>query len=208
MMNLNDLFKSIKKTFTVKKMVDFDDFDLHFELGSVTAMEEMKIFEACAGREGGAFLSELKRSTLAHAIKRINDIEFGDIVEYPGDDGKVIKESKYLFMVKQIDVLPSALRDKLFDAFNNLQEEVENIIDKKSKFERFKIQNIPDTTTPAGEAGIPKGFRKIKEPEEPVEPMDETERINQQVKKEAEMVEAGMSSTLSEAEIRLAERKS
>jgi len=199
MKNLNDLFKSIKKAFTVKKVVDFDEFELHFELEALTSMEELKVLEACAGREGGAFLSELKRSTLAYSIKKINGAEFiNDIVEYPDDKGQVVKESKYLFMVKQIDIVPSTFRDSLFEAYNDIQLELEDLVNKNVKFEKFKIQ-IPQTDAPVTDANIPKGFRKIEEPKEP-EPTDETERLNQQVKREAEQVEMGLAESLAKKE--------
>jgi len=207
MANLKDLFNKIKVAFTVKKVVDFDDFNLHFELEPLSAMEELKVLEVCNGREGGAFVSELKRSTLAFSIKRINEVEFRqDIVDYPGENGKILKETKYLFLVKHIDELPAAFRDILFEAYNDIQTEIEFLINKNVKFERFKVQNVT-SDVPVGEAGIPKGFRKIEEPKEP-EPTDETERLNQQVKREAELVESEMSVSLSDAERELAERKS
>ena len=202
MTSLTDLFKNIKKSFTVSKVIEFGDFNIQFTLEPLTSMEELKVLEACNGRDGGAFISELKRSTLAYAIKKINDIEFtDDIIEYPDDKGKILKETKYVFMVKQIDALPAAFRDTLFEVFDNLQLEMESIVSSKAKFERFKINFVPEDIKPASDAGVPQGFRKIVEPDEPFEDtMDETDRLNQQVKKEAEQVQLGMASAEYQAE--------
>jgi hypothetical protein len=200
MADLKDFFAKIKKTFTVQRKVDFDDMDLHVILEPLTALEEVMVLEACTQKEGGAFIAELKRSSLAYAIKEINEFKFYDKdVGYPDTDGTPINESKYLFLIRYIDEWPVALRDALFDAFNDIQLEVEDMISKKTKFKRFGTAPAVEVTGTKKEAGIPAGFRKIEEPKEP-EPLNETERLNQQVKQEAEMVEGHMSAEMARAE--------
>jgi hypothetical protein len=193
-MDLKNLFDTIKKTFTVQRKVDFDDMDLHVVLEPLTALEEVMVLEACNPKEGGAYIAELKKNSLAFSIKEINEFKFYDRdIEYPDENGKVINESKYLFLAHQIETWPVALRDALFDAFNDIILEVEDIITKKTKFKRFGAAApvTVETDSEKQSAGIPAGFRKIEEPKEP-EPANETERLNQQVKKEAEMVESHM----------------
>lgn len=201
-MDLKNLFKHIKKTFSIKKNVDFEEFNLHFIMEPITTAEEMRIFEACKGYEGGAFMAELKRSSVAYAIKRINDIDLSeDFVEYEDDSGKKVAETKYLFLIRQIDTWPVGLRDLLFDAFNEMQLEVDSLVTNKSKFERFHVQAPPveEEIKIKAEAGIPQGFKKVEEPKGP-EPENETDRLNQRVKEEAEMVEAYRSQKAMEAE--------
>jgi hypothetical protein len=199
-MNASDLFKSIKKSFTVSRVVDFDDLDLHITLEPVTASEELKILEACMNFEGGAFMSELKRSSLAFSIKKINNYDIpNDFVEYPDEKGKIVKETKYIFLTKQIDSFPVALRDILFEAFNDLQLEIESIVSSKAKFERFHIQNVPEESK-TETIGIPKGFKKVEESKTEPEIENETDRLNQQVNKEKEEVEASMYEALNKAE--------
>jgi hypothetical protein len=201
MADLKNFFSSIKKTFTVQRKVDFEDLNLHITLEPLTALEEVMVLEACTPKEGGAFIAELKRSSLAYAIKEINEFKFYDKdIEYPDENGNPINESKYLFLVRYIDEWPIALRDALFDAFNDIQLEIEDMISKKTKFKRFGAAPVVVSETKK-EAGIPAGFKKVEEPKEP-EPVNETERLNQQVKREAEMVEGHMSAEMARAENR------
>ena len=142
--------------------------------------------EACQTTEGAVFLSELKRSSLAFAIRKINDLDFSDdIVEFVDDNGTTIKETKYLFLRKQIDVWPASLRDLLFEAFSDMQVELDSIVREKAKFKKFTINTLPEKVGKE-ETGIPKGFKKIVEPEGDSE--NETDRLNQRVKKEQEQV--------------------
>jgi hypothetical protein len=193
MVNMKELFGSIKKSFTIKRVVDFEKFDLHFSLEPLTSMEELKVLEVCTGHEGGAFVSELKRSSLAYSIKKINEVEFtDDLVVYPDENGFSVKESKYIFLTKHIDNFPVALRDVLFEAFNDLQLEMESLVDKNAKFERFNIKPAETEAPVAEEAGMPKGFRRVDETAEP-EPETEVERLNKQVEKERDQAQAALS---------------
>jgi hypothetical protein len=196
-MNFNDLFKSIKSSFTIQKVIDIEDFNLHFILEPLTSAEELKILEACSGLEGGTFIVQLKRSSLAYAIKKINDVDFrDDYIEYEDENGKLIKETKYICLTKQMDSMPIALRDSLFEAFSNMQTEVEVMVDKKVKFKRFTVQPMVEDVK-AEIIGVPKGFRKIDEPKEEMSG-NETERLNQRVKEEADQAEINISNTPNE----------
>lgn len=194
-MNLNELFKNVQKSFTIQKVVSVEGYNIEFLLESLTSEEELKILEACANLEGGAFIVQLKRSTLAYAIKRINDMDFtAPIIEYEDENGKKIKETKYKCLSKQIDAMSTALRDLLFEAFNNIQLEVEAKVNKSVKFDRFTLQEAPKKQD-LKEVGIPEGFRKIDESKAPLEDMNETEKLNQTVKEEERLVETFMSNS-------------
>jgi hypothetical protein len=200
MTDLKGFFAGIKKTFTVQRKVDFEDFGLSIVLEPLTALEEVMVLEACTQKEGGAFIAELKRSSLAYAIKEINEFKFYDKdIEYPDENGKPVNESKYLFLVRYIEEWPVALRDALFDAFNDIQLEIEDIVAKKTKFKRFGVAPAAVSPEVKREMGIPEGFKKVEEPKEP-EPENETERLNQQVKREEEMVERHRASEMASAE--------
>lgn len=200
-MDLKNLLSSIKKTFSVQRKVDFDDLGLHIVLEPLTALEEVKVLEICNNKDGGAFIAELKRSSLAFSIKEINEFKFYDLdITYPDEAGKTINESKYLFLARYIDDWPIALRDALFDAFNDIQLEVEDIVTKKTKFKRFgTAPAVTEAPAAPKESGIPAGFRRVVEPKE-LEPENETERLNQQVQREADMVEGHRASKEADAE--------
>ena len=202
-MDLKNLFSTIKNTFNVKKTVEFDD--LHIIMEPLNTIEEMKVLEACSGT-GDGYISQLKKSSLAFTIRvigakdetgKFNDIEFRDeVVEHLVDD-IVVKESKYLFMLRHIDSWPVSFRDILFDAFNDMLLEVENAVNKRVKFERFSIQTVPEGTK-REEPGVPAGYKKVEEPEEE-EALTDAEKLNRQVKKETEQVEADMGRRTEEA---------
>ena len=44
-MNLKNLFKDIRKSFSMQKKVDFDDLNLHFVMESLTTLEELKFWK-------------------------------------------------------------------------------------------------------------------------------------------------------------------
>jgi len=196
MKGINELFKDIKKSFAIQKRVDFDELNLHFLMEPLTALEELKLLETLQTAEGGIFVAELKRGTLAFALKKINDMEFlNDIVEYVDDKGNPIKETKYIFLKNQIDTWPVALRDLLFEAFNDMQLELDKMVQTKSKFERFSIQTLPEKMEKtAVDKSIPEGFVRVEESK--AEELNETDRLNARVKKEEEQVEDGMGQTL------------
>jgi len=203
-MDLKNLFSTIKNTFNVKKTVEFDD--LHIIMEPLNTIEEMKVLEACSG-SGDGYISQLKKSSLAFAIRvigvkdetgKFNDTEFrNETVEFVEEDDKVVKESKYLFMLHHIDSWPVEFRDVLFEAFNDMLVEIEDTINKKVKFERFSIQTVPENTK-REEPGVPVGYKKVEESAEE-DALTDAEKLNRQVKKETEQVEADMGRRTEEA---------
>lgn len=190
-MDISSLFKNIKKTFVVQRVVELENLNLRFTIEPLTAVDELKVVEACKDLNDLSYIAGLKRNTLAFSIKKINDVELNeDLVEYKDDDGKLIRETKYIFLTRQIDSWPTALRDTLFEAFNDAVQELEELVSKKVKFNKFVIQKPAEIKTE--EAGIPKGFRKIEEDNIPDKSMNEVDKLNQKVKDEAEAVEISM----------------
>jgi hypothetical protein len=186
MSKLNELLKSIKKSFTLQKKVEFEDLQISIILEPLTAMEELKVLEACKDFEGGSYIESLKKSSLAYSIKQINDIVFNDLeVDYEDDKGNPVKESKYLFLLHQVENWPAAIRDVLFDAFNNLHSELEARVSSKAKFERFTAQQ-PVEELAKQDAGAPEGFRKLENEEEPE---DEVAMLEKRVKEEQEQAQ-------------------
>lgn len=198
-MELNEVLKKIKTTFTLHKRVDFDDYDLHIEMEPLTTQEELKVLEACTDLEGAAYLEGLKKHSLAFAIKKIttggkdldlNENEF----KYVDDDGMEKSMSKYLMLVEQIGEWPASLRDLIFEAFNDLQQELESKIREKGKFERFLV-NEP----PSEEETVPSGMRRVKEAKEDAE-MTDAEKLTRTVEKEMDTAQDQMDRTNTAAE--------
>ena len=78
----------------------------------------------------------------------------------------ILSESKYIFLHRQIEQWPSALRDILFIAYNDLQAELEKKVTDRVKFEKFIVQEPAQEIKPETKNNIPEGFRKIEDKEE------------------------------------------
>lgn len=145
-MDLGDLFKNVEDAFKIRRTVDFDKVSIVLETPS--AEDETKVLEACSEFDGAAYVENLKIHSIAIAIRKINDVSFEDeMVEYPDDEtGETKKMSRYLFLVPKVSKWPVALRDFLFNIFNNMADEVEDKVKKNTKFEMFKRpeQEIPE----------------------------------------------------------------
>lgn len=189
-MSLNDVFDHLKKSFTIRKRVDFSEANIYIELETPTALEEIKITEACKDLEGTSYLEGLKKHSLAYAIKRIKtpdtDIEIDNDMEleWMKEDGSKELVSKYLYLLKQLESWPSALRDKLFDAFSNLQDEVEQKVEESIKFELFKSSTIiEDIKEKESE------FKKIDFPDDE-DDMTEVEKISKHAREEIDAIDS------------------
>ncbi len=178
MVDLNDILKTIKDSYSKVRNVDFDKSGLHFELEPLTTLEEVKILEASKDIDGAQYIESLKRHTLAFGIKQMNEMDLRkDIIEYE-EDGESVSKSKYLFMVDYLSKFPSSLVDTLFDAFTNMQTELESRIKEDAKFEKFILsEEVPEER--------PEEFSKQLDSDTiPESEMTETEKLNKRVEEE------------------------
>lgn len=181
-MDLNNVLKIIKENFSPRKNIDFEEEGLHFELEPLNTKEETIVLEACKDIDETLYIENLKRYSLACSIKKINNLDFSkDDIEYEDkdDDNKVKTKSKFLFMKDYLAKWPSVLIDILFDAFTNMQREIENKIRTNAKFEKFAISEEPEE-----QEEKPGELRKIVENEAPDIELTETEKLNKKVEKE------------------------
>lgn len=181
-MNLKDLRQVIKDNFLKRKKIDFDEENLHFEIEPLTSLDEVKVTEACKDLDGTQYIEAVKRHTIAYALKKINDIDFNlkDL-----DDGESIK-SKFIVMIDLISEWPSSLIDILFDAYLEMNKELNLNIQAKVRFEKFKLsEEILEKET--------EKFRRLNE--ETSEGLTETERLDKAVKQEIETENIKMAET-------------
>jgi hypothetical protein len=193
-MDFSDILKKIKDNFSPRRDVDLKEASLHFEIEPLTSEEEGYVLEGCKDVEDHQYIDVLKRHTLAHSIKKMNDIEMGDKKEINTKDaeGNPVTKSKFLFLLDFLSDWPQTLIDLLFDAFSDMAKEMESKVLKDAKFKKFSVSEEP------AEDEEKKNFRKIEEPEQPIE-LTETEKMNEQVKKEAETRNYHMAETESKA---------
>lgn len=181
MSNLQDILKSIKKEFSERKTVDFDKEDIHIEIEPLTSKEEVIVLESVKDVEDAEYLEALKRYTMACSIKKINDMDL-DVDDVEVEEGKT--KSKFLFMVDYLADWPSGLIDLLFDAFTNMQKNVEDKIKKSAKYERYNFADVVE------DEETKNTFKKLVE--NTTEGMDEMEKLKKKVEEEEINVEAGM----------------
>lgn len=176
MVDLKSVLETIKNSYSKRKIVNFEESGLRFELEPLTSLEEIKVLEACKDIEGSQYIEGLKRHSLAGSIKKINDLDLsGKDVDYDAD-GETKTKSKFLYMVDYLSQWPTPLVDELFDAYTNMCTELETRIKKEAKFERFSLSEAP-------EEDQPESLRKVKEVDTPI-PETETDRLNQKVEDE------------------------
>jgi len=193
-MDFSDILKKIKENFSPRRDVDLKEAGLHFEIEPLTSEEEGFVLEGCKDVEEHKYIDSLKRHTLAHSIKKMNEIELGDKKEINTKDaeGNPVTKSKFIFMMDFLSDWPQTLIDLLFDAFSDMAKEMESKVLKDAKFKKFSVSEAPT------EDEEKRNFRKIEEPEQSIE-LTETEKMNEQVKKEAEARNYHMAETESKA---------
>jgi hypothetical protein len=186
-MNLFSVFSSLKKKFTVVKKIEFKDLDFTFYLEPLTSGEEIKALEACKDfADQPQFFPEFKKITLAYGIKQINDIDLrDDTIQYETEDGQ--KVSKYIYFRNQIEQWPAVLRDRLFEGFNDMQNEAEERVRDSIKFEKFMVRQPAEYKKKS--ADVPEGYSKVSDvgPE-----MTATEKLSKQATEEVERAQQNL----------------
>jgi len=190
MEGLDKILCMVKEKFSPRKVVDFKEQGLHFEMETLASVDEIKIIEYCKDFDGAQYIEQLKKSSLACAIKRINDNDVsGDQIEYTDEEGNKKAKSKFLYMIDFLGKWPSFMIDLLFNAFTDMEQEAEYAATNSVKFERFKIAEKPE------ESKKPV-LRKVVETEGP---LTETEKLNRQVERELSQESSKMSDMEAEA---------
>ena len=191
-MDLQSVFSGISQTFSMTKDVTIGECVL--TIMPLSAGEEIKVLEACKEYEGGQYLTELKLHTLAYCIRKINGASLSDQIEIYGDDGKPVKITRYLFLLRMLGPWTSTLRDVLFEAYTEMLVELDVKVQDKVKFKRFVVAKSSEE---AGKEAMqaPNGFKKVEEPL----PETEVEALGERVKRENEDAQIALAKTEQEA---------
>lgn len=177
MKNLTQIMKKLKTDFSAREFIEFKDYGIKIEIEPPTCKEEIKILAAIKDYEDAEYVENLKKHSLAVAIRKINDIDLdAEEIIIEGDDGKEIKKTKYLFLLDEIDTWPTTMRDVIFEKFSDIQEKLEDKLRRAAGFKNLPISGVPSQDAE-------EKFKKVDEPE-----LGETEidKLNQQIKNEQE----------------------
>ena len=141
-MGLSDVLLSIQKKFDFKKAVEISG--IKFELGILTFEEELKSESFPQGdTDPLAYYNETRRYTLSHAIKSINGEAIPAVVETKNGD-KTDKMQGSLYVKGILSSLPVKMIEQLFDAYVDLKDEFEGMLDKELKYNWFKTPEQRD----------------------------------------------------------------
>lgn len=174
-MDFTSILNSVKKTFDIHKTIDFNEANLHIEMEPLTSSEELKVIEGCFELSGVRYVEALKRYTLAYAIRKINGNAVTEEIDYTDDSGKPAKASKFVFLTNLVDRLPAPMKDLLFNAYANMQQELEAKITSSAKFERFDVEAYQEAQKST--------FKPVEVPEED---MTETEKMSKKAQEEVD----------------------
>jgi hypothetical protein len=135
-MGLPDVFQSIQKKLNFRKVVEISG--IKFELGILTFEEELKSESFPQGdTDPLAYYNETRRYTLSHAIKGINGETVTEVVEVKNGD-KTDKIQGSLYVKNLLSTLPVKMIEQLFDAYIDIKDEFESMLDKDLKYNWFK----------------------------------------------------------------------
>lgn len=189
-MGMDSVLQRIKKSFTPRKRIDFDEVGIHFELEPLTALEEVKVTESLKDIDDNIYIAALKKHSLACSIRKmVIDEDNGEttvfdlsneFIEYLDKDGEPKTKSRFLYMLDYLSQWPNAVIDVLFDAFTNMHLEIDAKVRQQGKFETFRVSEIPP------EDKEPKLKKVAEEDEESTEGLTEAERLEKKVNKELE----------------------
>jgi len=184
-MDLNSLCKKMSNDLNIFRDVEFSEIGIRIRLEPPTSDEEIKILSGCVDLEGHEYINGIKVCSLAYAIKSINEFKLEDNkeYEYTDDNGDKSKLSKYLYLKKMVGSWPPPIRDTLFEAFTNMQDEMDDKVKGMAKFKRFVV------TKP--EKNVKNTYKRI-ENQEDEEGLTETDKLNKQVEKELEQAEVDL----------------
>jgi len=194
-MDLDRVLLAVRRKFSPSKAVDFSEEGLHFVLEPLCSADESRVLTALKDVEETRYIENLKRQTLSCSIKKIKIDAEGDEKPYEIDlnvedieyeeKGEKKRKSKYLYMMEFLGKWPSALIDELFDAFSELNKEVQARVQKSIKYEKFILSEpIPEEKSSR--------FKRVKDAV-PAEEMTQEERLAKKVEKEIDQANARIS---------------
>lgn len=141
--DLQQKLDSILVKFDYRKETEFQG--IRFEMTLLNIVEEQKMNSLPTAEEEDtlAFIDEMRRSIVSHAIRKIDDEEIPAIVACTDGDKEVTKE-RAIYLKSFLQKLPSAVTDHLFSVYVDLKEEAEQKFSDSVKYNWFKTPEERD----------------------------------------------------------------
>lgn len=169
-MGLADVFQAIQKKLSFSKVVEISG--IKFELGLLTFEQESKSESFPQGdADPLAYYNETRRYTLSYAIRSIDGEIVPAVVETKNGD-KTEKIQGSLYVKNILSALPVKIVEQLFDAYIDIKDEFEDVLDKELKYNWFKTpeQRDAERKSKSAESKEPEESAE-KEPEDTEEPI-------------------------------------
>jgi hypothetical protein len=189
-MSLKDVLVAVQKSLQFSKLVTVNG--ITYGLSVLSVEQEKKVNSLISSDdnlEGLDYYKMTKKELLCEAVVSINGETIGKVVKDTNAEGREVDKDKAIFLRGIFNDYPTAIIDKLFDAYVDIKEQAEEELKKGMKYDWFKSpeqrqkeaderQRLEDEKEKAAKAKEeqPKSeekdvtFKKIEEPKEPVVP--------------------------------------
>lgn len=130
-MGFMESINEITKKMSYRKTIEIEGIKVTLAILSVS--EEQRVNaedEEDESLEGMPYINEIRKKVLAHSIKAIDGNDLPDIIEYE-KDGKIVKQTRELFLSDFLSKLPTAGLDIIFEAYADLKDEINDSMDGK-----------------------------------------------------------------------------
>lgn len=132
-MSLDQILKDVQEKFSCRKTVTIRGIE--FVIGILDYDENQKVSSLPDDDvDPMVYMNDIRRQTLAYAIKSINGEEIPDVVQIGEGESK----EKAIFIKEFLGRFPMKLTDQLFDAYVDVKEQSDKEIETEMQFEWFK----------------------------------------------------------------------
>lgn len=138
-MSLKDVLAAVQKSLQFSKQATVNG--IVYGLAVLSVEQEKKVNSLIASYddlEGLDYYKTTKKELLCEAIVSINGETLGKVVKDTNAEGKEVDKDKAIFLRGLLSDYPSAIIDKLFDAYIDVKEQSEEDIKKGMKYDWFK----------------------------------------------------------------------
>lgn len=132
-MSLNQVLKDVREKFSYRKTVTLRGIE--FVIGLLDYDENQKVSSLPDDEvDPMVYMNDIRRQTLAYAVKAINGEEIPDVVQVNENESK----EKAVYLKELLGNFPMKVTDQLFDAYVDLKEQSDKEIETEMQFEWFK----------------------------------------------------------------------
>ena len=138
-MSLKDVLAAVQKSLQFSKLVTVNG--ITYGLAVLSVEQEKKVNSLIASYEdleGLDYYKMTKKELLCESIVSINGETLGKVVKDTNAEGKEVEKDKAIVLRGMLNDYPTAIIDKLFDAYVDIKEQAEEDLKKGMKYDWYK----------------------------------------------------------------------